>query len=82
MAASAIGLIVYSLVLGVLRKEPMLWIKSPQGNELIELPLWQATRIVRKHDWNFVDTVPASFMQPISRREALRILFRGDRKDV
>ena len=52
---------------------PKLWIRK--GSTVKAFPVLQSIRIARKHGWEFVETEP---VRRIGRREALKILIKGD----
>jgi MFS family permease len=58
----------------------MFWIQSPSGRTIKEFPLYQALRIIRIRKWDFAKVEPVKPPRIISRREALHILFYGDKQ--
>ncbi len=53
-----------------------LWIVSPSGKTTVPLPFYTALRVVRKHGWGLAEVEP---VRRISRRDALKILVKGDK---
>ena len=56
-----------------------LWITSPSGKTTVEMPFRLALSIARKRGWSFTEVEPVKPRRIIGRREALKILFRGDK---
>jgi hypothetical protein len=54
-----------------------LWVTTPKGKRSIQLPLYVALRLVRSRNFTFTKVEPT---RTISRREALRILIHGDKR--
>lgn len=77
MVSCVIGTVVFSMIDRILHKrEVTLWIQpSYDSVNMYEFPLYQALRIIRKHDWEPAEVAP---IRHISRREALEILIKGD----
>ena len=57
-----------------------IWITSPSGKTTKQLPLYQALRIVKKRKWQFTQVAPIKAEEPISRKNALKILLFGNHR--
>ena len=57
-----------------------IWITSPSGNTTRQLPLYQALRIIKKRKWRFTQVAPIKAEEPISRKNALKILLFGNHR--
>ena len=53
---------------------PTIWITSPSGKTTKQLPLYQALRVIKKRKWRFTQVAPIKAEEPISRKNALKIL--------
>ncbi len=58
-----IGVMVYLQVLNIIYPDleircHKLWIESPSKKTTRQLPFYLALRIVRKHNWHLIDTIP------------------------
>ena len=54
-----------------------IWITSPSGNTIRQLPLYQALRIIKRRKWRFTNVAPIIPRSSISRKNALKILLLG-----
>lgn len=58
---------------------PSIWVTSPSGKTTVEMPLYQAMRMVNKRHWKYTDVEPVKPPRKVSRLEALKILIIGDK---
>lgn len=68
----AIGMIMFCCMFDL----TTFWVTSPSGKIHKELPLQQALRIMRKHNWTAAEVEP---VRMVSRFEAFKIMIFGDK---
>ena len=79
------GVMVYMLVADIVADlfyidDHKIWITSPSGKTTKQLPLYQALRIIKKREWRFTKVAPTKAEEPISRKNALKILLFGNHR--
>jgi len=79
----AIGIVTFCVIRSLLSglgffEGETLWIESPSGKTVKELPLPIALRVVRKRGWHLARVEPVKLPRVISRWEAFLILLFGD----
>lgn len=52
-----------------------IWITSPSGKTTVQLPLYDALRVIKKREWKFAEVELVKPQRVITRAEALKILF-------
>jgi len=74
--ATFIGVSIFGMMMKMNFYGGTIWVTSPSGKTTVRLPVMEALRAVRKHDWELTVTYP---LRKVGRREALDILIHGDR---
>lgn len=77
VVATTMGVIIFDIIKGMMDGMAGVWVRSPSGRTVRELPPPIALRVIRKKHWNFAITEPIKPVKIITRKAALRILFFG-----